>query len=163
MDINKLWDILTSALAFIGAAGTAYEIFKSRRKLSFKLHHFNYSKDKHLAMAYIQIDNYSRIPISITDIHLVIDDIPYPCKKLPERVSSYDRKVGPTIVSTQDFYNLPLPVHLSALGGTSGFFLFEIPPEYEELPAKIQTFQVSANRGHEMKVILLPGREYFLK
>lgn len=163
MDTNKLWEILTSALAFIGAAGTAYEVFKSHRNLSIKLHHFKFSKDNHLAMAYIQIDNYSRLPISITDVHIVIDDVPYPCKKLPERVFSYDRKVGSTIVSTQDFYNLPLPVHLSALGGTSGFFLFEIPPEYEELPARLQTFLVSANRGRTMKVILPPDREYFLK
>lgn len=163
MDTNKLWDILTSVLAFIGAAGTAYELLKSRRKLSFKLHHFNFSKDKHLAMAYMQIDNYSRLPISITDVHLVIDDVPYPCKKLPECVFYYDRTVGPTSVSKQDFYNLPLPVHIPALGGTSGFFLFAIPPEYEELPARLQTFQVSANRGRAMKVILPPVQEYFLK
>lgn len=154
---------ITFVLATIGAVGTAIEVLKSRRNLSLKLHHFNFNKDKHLALAYIQIDNYSRLPISITDVHLVIDDVPYPCKKLPARVYFSDRKVGATIVSSQDFYNLPIPVHLSGLGGTSGFFLFEIPPEYEELPAKLQTFQVSANRGRAMKVILPPDREYFLK
>lgn len=152
---------LTLLLATIGAIGTAADVIKSRRKLKFKLNYFGYNEEQHLVGAYIQIDNYSRLPIAITDFHMTVNGITYPCKKLPTRVATLDRKVGSTVVASQDFYNIPFPVQISPLGGASGYFLFELPPEVEILPAMPRSFQVSANRGHALKISLSPDREYF--
>lgn len=154
---------ITFALATIGAVGTAVDVLKSKRSLKFKLNYFGYSKERKLAVAYIQVDNYSRLPISITDLHLKINDVSYPCRKLPTKVVSHDRKIGPNIVSSQDFYNIPFPIQISPLGGASGYFLFDIPLETDIMPSMPRSFQVSANRGHAMQISLSPDQEYFGK
>lgn len=171
--INQIISILKSAkgiitfenvsfiLGLIGSAGTAWQLFQSRRNLHLSLPYFGYSPEKQLALAYIQFDNLSNSVISITDVSIVINGITYPCNKLPTIVASSDRKIGGKTVSSDSLYNMSLPVCLSGYGGSSGYFVFQIPLESVPPDSTRRTFLISTSRGSSFRVELKPDREYF--
>lgn len=171
--INQIISILKSAkeiitfanvsfmLGLIGSTGTAWQVLKSRRKLRVRLPYFGYNPEKKLALAYIQFDNLSNSAISITDVSIVIDGIEYPCNKLPITVAFSDRRIGGKPVSHNSLYNMVLPVCLSGYGGSSGYFVFQIPLESAPLDSTHRTFLISTNRGSSFRVELKPDREYF--
>jgi hypothetical protein len=148
-------------LGLIGSAGTAWQLFQSRRNLHLSLPYFGYSPEKQLALAYIQFDNLSNSVISITDVSIVINGITYPCNKLPTIVASSDRKIGGKTVSSDSLYNMSLPVCLSGYGGSSGYFVFQIPLESVPPDSTRRTFLISTSRGSSFRVELKPDREYF--
>lgn len=153
---------ITFALSVFGSIGTLWTIIQSRKNLDFKLHYFGYSKERKLALAYIQFVNKSRIPISITDVCLKIDRVVYPCKKIPSIAGTVLHKCFGT-QSVDNFYSVQLPIFLSALGGTSCYLVFDIPQEYDtplSTPVKIT---VSSNRGRTLEVELQPDQVYFDK
>ena len=151
---------ISFALGFIGTVGTAINVINSRKNLKLKLRFFNSDSDKKLALAYIQFENKSNSSILITDVNLIIDDVPYPCQKLPEVVQTTLRKIG-TETFYHEIYNIPFPIQLSGLGGTSGYLLFEIPQYMEEKQYPYIMFQVATNRGRSKKYLLCPDRECF--
>ena len=171
--INQIISILKSAkeiitfenvsfmLGLIGSAGTAWQLFQSRRNLHLSLPYFGYSQEKQLALAYIQFDNLSNSAISITDVSIVINGITYPCNKLPTIVASSNRKIGGKTVSSSSLYNMSLPVCLSGYGGSSGYFVFQIPLESAPSDSTHQRFLISTSRGSSFRVELKPDREYF--
>lgn len=163
--LNKLTSIFTIQnvsflLSFIGTVGTALNVINSRKNLKLKLRFFKADKDKKLALAYIQFENKSNSSILITDVNLIINDVPYPCQKLPEVVQTTFRKIGSENFY-HEIYNIPFPIQLSGLGGTSGYLLFEIPQYVEEKDRPNITFQVATNRGRSKKYLLCPDRECF--
>lgn len=147
-------------LGLIGSAGTAWQVLRSRRKLRVRLPFFGYNPEKELALAYIQFDNFSNSAISITDVSIVINGITYPCNKLPITVASSDRRIGEKLVSSSNLYNMTLPACLSGYGGSSGYFVFQIPSESVLLDSTHRTFLISTNRGSSFRVELKPDREY---
>ena len=152
---------ITFLLGLTGSAGTAWQVIQSRRKIHLSLPYFGYSADRQLALAYIQFDNLSNSAISITDISIVINGITYPCDKLPTTVASFDRKIGGKTVSSNSLYNMSLPVCLSGYGGSSGYFVFQIPSESSPLDSTCQLFLISSSRGSSFRVELKPDQEYF--
>lgn len=171
--INQIISILKSAkeiitfenvsfmLGLIGSVGTAWQLFRSRRNLRLSLPYFGYSQEKQLALAYIQFDNLSNSAISITDVSIVIEGITYPCNKLPITVASSDRRIGEKTVSYSSLYNMALPVCLSGYGGSSGYFVFQIPLESVPLDSTHRTFLISTSRGSSFQAELKPDQEYF--
>lgn len=163
--LNELIKIFTFqnvsfALGFIGTVGTAINVINSRKNLKLKLRFFKADADKKLALAYIQFENKSNSSILITDVNLIIDDVPYPCQKLPEVAQTTFRKIG-SETFYHEIYNIPLPIQLSGLGGTSGYLLFEIPQYKEEKHHPQIMFQVATNRGRSKKYLLCPDQECF--
>lgn len=152
---------ITFLLGLIGSVGTAWQVIQSRRKIRLSLPYFGYSADKQLALAYIQFDNLSNSAVSITDVSIVINGITYPCNKLPTIVASSDRKIGGKTVSSDSLYNMSLPVCLSGYGGSSGYFVFQIPLESVPPDSTHRTFLISTSRGSSFRVELKPDREYF--
>lgn len=148
-------------LGLIGSVGTAWQLFRSRRNLRLSLPYFGYSQEKQLALAYIQFDNLSNSAISITDVSIVIEGITYPCNKLPITVASSDRRIGEKTVSYSSLYNMALPVCLSGYGGSSGYFVFQIPLESVPLDSTHRTFLISTSRGSSFQAELKPDQEYF--
>lgn len=171
--INQIISILKSAkgiitfenvsfmLGLIGSAGTAWQVIQSRRKIRLSLPYFGYSAEKQLALAYIQFDNLSNSAVSITDVSIVINGITYPCDKLPTTVASSERKIGGKTVSSNSLCNAPLPVCLSGYGGSSGYFVFQIPLGSAPPASTQQMFLISTNRGSSFRAELKPDREYF--
>lgn len=148
------------ALGFIGTVGTALNVINSRKNLKLKLRFFNADANKKLALAYIQFENKSNASVLITDVNLIIGDVSYPCYKLPEVAQTIYRKIGSETFH-HDIYNIPFPIQLSGLGGTSGYLLFEIP-QYKEVKQHPHVmFQVATNRGRSKKYLLCPDRECF--
>lgn len=152
---------ITFLLGLIGSVGTAWQVIQSRRKIRLSLPYFGYSAEKQLALAYIQFDNLSNSAVSITDVSIVINGITYPCNKLPTIVVSSDRKIGGKTVSSDILYNMSLPVCLSGYGGSSGYFVFQIPLESVPPDSIRRTFLISTSRGSSFRVELKPDREYF--
>lgn len=152
---------ITFLLGLIGSVGTAWQVIQSRRKIRLSLPYFGYSAEKQLALAYIQFDNLSNSAVSITDVSIVINGITYPCNKLPTIVVSSDRKIGGKTVSSDSLYNMSLPVCLSGYGGSSGYFVFQIPLESVPPDSTHRTFLISTSRGSSFRVELKPDREYF--
>lgn len=152
---------ITFLLGLIGSVGTAWQVIQSRRKIRLSLPYFGYSAEKQLALAYIQFDNLSNSAVSITDVSIVINGITYPCNKLPTIVASSDRKIGGKTVSSDSLYNMSLPVCLSGYGGSSGYFVFQIPLESVPPDSTRRTFLISTSRGSSFRVELKPDREYF--
>lgn len=151
---------ISFALGLIGTAGTAWQILKSRRKLRVRLPYLGYNSEKESALAYIQFDNLSNSAISITDVSIVINGITYPCDKLPTTVAYFDRRIGQKTVSSNSLYNMPLPACLSGYGGSSGYFVFQIPSESVPPDSTHRMFLISTNRGPSFRVELKPDREY---
>lgn len=152
---------ITFLLGLIGSVGTAWQVIQSRRKIRLSLPYFGYSAEKQLALAYIQFDNLSNSAVSITDVSIVINGITYPCNKLPTIVASLDRKIGGKTISSDSLYNMSLPVCLSGYGGSSGYFVFQIPLESVPPDSTHRTFLISTSRGSSFRVELKPDREYF--
>lgn len=152
---------ITFLLGLIGSVGTAWQVIQSRRKIRLSLPYFGYSAEKQLALAYIQFDNLSNSAVSITDVSIVINGITYPCNKLPTIVASSGRKIGGKTVSSDSLYNMSLPVCLSGYGGSSGYFVFQIPLESVPPDSTHRTFLISTSRGSSFRVELKLDREYF--
>ena len=148
---------ITFLLGLIGSVGTAWQVIQSRRKIRLSLPYFGYSAEKQLALAY----NLSNSAVSITDISIVINGNIYPCDKLPTTVASFERKIGGKAVSSNSLYNVPLPICLSGYGGSSGYFVFQIPLESAPPASTRQTLLISTSRGSSFRVELKPDREYF--
>ena len=152
---------ITFLLVLIGSVGTTWQVIQSRRKIRLSLPYFGYSAEKQLALAYIQFDNLSNSAVSITDVSIVINGNTYPCDKLPTTVASSERKIGGKIVSSNSLYNTPLPICLSGYGGSSGYFVFQIPLESAPPASTRQTLLISTNRGSSFRAELKPDQEYF--
>lgn len=150
---------ITFILSLIGSLGTAWTVIQSRVKMDFKLHFFGYSNNKQVVLAYMQFINKSRLPIAITDVNVIINDVPYPCSKLPTIASSSKHEWSGQI-AIKDFYNIPFPLEIGSLGATSGFLVFEIPRDIYVPLSMPLTFLISTNRGKTLKRSLLSDQVY---
>lgn len=145
---------ISFALGLIGTAGTAWNLFQSRKKLEFIPLNFKLKDDNEL-IVHFEIINHSRLALSITNISYVYNGAHYSCLKgraIGE--SFYHERMQ--LKNLTDFYTQPFPLQLVGLGGTSEYIRFGLPKEIHPDFSKPQTFQVSANRGRatEMKLLL---------
>lgn len=147
--------------AYSGVPEAVYRELMSASSHGKYLPYFGYSTEKQLALAYIQFDNLSNSAVSITDVSIVINEIAYPCDKLPTTVASSERKIGRKIVSSSSLYNMSLPVCLSGYGGSSGYFVFQIPLESAPPASTRQMLLISTNRGSSFQAELKPEQESF--
>ena len=148
-------------LGLIGSVGTVWQILQSRRKINVSLHYFGYNYDSGIALAYIQFDNLSNTAISITDVALLVGEMVYPCEKVPATVVSFKRTIGKKTSESGYLWNVQLPLCLSGYGGSSGYFLFQIPKESAQPCPTHQTLLISPSRGSSFRVEPKPDRVYF--
>lgn len=149
-------ELITFILACIGSVGTIsgwiYYWVTTRKNIFVRIIAFHQKNET--ILSYMAFENKSRLPVSITDISLLIDGNPYPCEYMPKKVMSHERTVGGRIVSSQDYYNIQLPIELGSLGATSGYVLFVLPKGVRKPDTKVVTLQISSNRGKAMKMTL---------
>lgn len=143
---------ITFALALLGSAGTAYTFISQRRKISLSIHYYSY-KNRSLLM-YVSFTNCSRLPISITNVSIVQNDICYPCVYIPAKVLDYAHRIGKGTVGYKEIMSIQFPVYLSALAGSSGYLYFDtLPDTYPDAPKEV-TLEVSTSRGRAKRMKL---------
>ncbi len=136
---------MSFVLGLIGSAGTVWAIIQNRTKFDIRIAEYSYKENK--IVAYLIIQNKSRLPISIGKICVKIDNSYYPCVETPTRIRWDTYRSGKTITGQANYYNLDIPISLLGLMGTSGYILFELPPEIDILDPTTLTLQISPNRG----------------
>lgn len=143
---------ITFALAVFGSLGTAYTLFSQRKRFSLSVHYYSY-KNRSLLL-YVSFTNNSHLPVSISNVSVVIDNVCYPCVYVPTKVWDYTRTVGKEVVSRRETFSIQFPVSLSALAGSSGYIYFDtLPDTYPDAPTEV-TLEVSANRGKAKRMKL---------
>lgn len=152
--INKICtrDNLTLILSVFGTLGTLCTLFSKRRNFSISAHYYNY-KNESLLM-YVAFTNKSQLPITITNVSLVIDSVCYPCAYVPTKVIDYTHRIGKEIVSHKELMSIQFPISLAALAGTSGYLYFDtLPSNYPNTPSEL-TLEVSTSRGKAKRIKL---------
>lgn len=110
-------------------------------------------------MAYITIQNKSRLPISINCISAQIDGHSYSGFAVPPYTLNFKTYSADKITGTREYQSIPFPINLGSLSGTSGYIFFDTPKcDVESLSTPL-TVLVSTNRGNLMKM-KLPWAEW---
>lgn len=142
-------DNITFFLACIGSLGTiagwGYAYITTRKNFNVRV--IAYQSKQNLALFYLSFENKSRLPISITALSVHIDGVYYPCKYIPQKVTSSQHTVNGKVVNFQDYFSIQFPIELGSLGSTSGYVLFVLPKGVRIPDAKTLTFLISSNRG----------------
>lgn len=149
-------DNVTFILALIGSIGTAYSVIMTFywHRISIDFDIVEYCPSKDALVAYMSFTNNSRLPISITDVRIWCDCIPYSCTHTPEIVKIVTRTLGKDKTFQEAIHSLPLPINLPSLSGTSGFLYFQIPQGTFECDAKTLTVELSTNRHLKLRKTL---------
>lgn len=149
-------EIITLVLALIGSLGTAYTAIMSFywNRISIDFNIVEYCPAKDSLIVYMAFTNKSRLPVSITDVRIWSNNIPYSCTHTPEIVKIVTRTLGKDKTFQEAIHSLPLPINLPSLSGTSGFLYFQIPQGTFECNAKTLTVELSTNRHLKVRKTL---------
>lgn len=153
-DVSKLISYftrenITLAIAIFGALGTIFtwisSFLRNRKRLNFKIHKLYIAGN--ILSCFISFENKSHLPISINGISVVFDKQYYPCNNTSQLLFKSTNKSNGKITAEKSVYTTQLPVNLSALSGSSGYFSFAVSQDVLENLSTLLTVQVSTNRG----------------
>ena len=154
---------ITFVLSIFGSIGTFFTLMHTllinRKLIHMKIcgHIFG---DTKMLIIYASFENMSRLPISITDVCVKIDDILYPCVQPPIVAYEETKKVKGVVVSHREQMSLSMPINLSSLGGSSGYICFEFPPNAFLSDSTELNFLVFSNRGKVLEKKLPLGHPF---
>lgn len=140
---------VTFLFAVVGFAGTIYAAFASRVKIDMKI--IKYIPAKGQIIIYAAFQNKSHMAVSISGISVKIDDVYFPCVEYPTIIEWNVYRSKNEITGTFNLSNMDMPINLTALSGTSGYILFEVPQEDCTTAPNTLTFQLSPNRGRAVE------------
>lgn len=106
------------------------------------------------AYLYLVVANKSRLPLTITDIALVIGGKEVHCVSRSKLVSTKSLHRGKEIIEQTSEYSTPLPIQIMGLGGSTVLSLFENLPEKIPPDASSLNFSIYTNRGRPKKMTL---------
>ena len=153
---------ITFALSIFGSLGTLFTLIHTflinRKQLQMRVNGHVFGDAKKMIVLYVSFANKSRLPISVTDICIKIDDTYYPCLQPPIIAYEETKKVNGAVVSHRAISSLSIPINISSLSGTSGYICFEFPEVSFPSNATELTFSVSSNRGKVFEKKLPLGR-----
>lgn len=153
---------ITLLLSIFGSAGTAftmiYNFLINRKKIQMKVVGHKFGDTKTLVI-YASFCNKSRLPISITEISIKVDDIYIPCVDPPIVAFEETIKTNGVVTSHHEYMTLALPINLGSLSGTSGYVCFEFPATFFPPDATQLKFSINSNRGKVFEKILPIGPE----
>ncbi len=151
-------DMITLCLSIFGALGTIgtwiVSAIRSRKSLDVQI--LKACQLDQFFILYICILNKSRLPISIGNIFLIHNGKKYSCVNTPPRYWVIHSVSGKTVTASHTSSDMPFPINLSSLGGTSGYLSFELPEDIFQNFSTPLTFEFLTNRGtlSEMKLSL---------
>lgn len=97
-----------------------------------------------------KLNNKSQLPISVTDIQLVLNGIEYTEDYNTHEVNSYHHKAK-GVDEYVPTYNEHLPINLECLHSHSGYLVFVISEDNSPNLDKGLTFQIRTNRNKEVQ------------
>lgn len=152
---------ITLIIAVFGALGTIAtwisNYFHTRKNIEIQIIKISHMEKS--LLAYITIQNKSRLPISINCISTQINGHSYSGFTVPPYTLNVQKESENKITSIREYSPIPFPINLGSLSGTSGYIFFDIPKcDVESLSTPL-TVLVSTNRGDVMKM-KLPWAEW---
>lgn len=109
-----------------------------------------YAKGQKKLTLHYRANNKSQLPISVTDIQLVLNGIEYTEDYNTHEVNSYHHKAK-GVDEYVPTYNEHLPINLECLHSHSGYLVFVIPEDNSPNLDKGLTFQIRTNRNKEVQ------------
>ncbi len=161
-DIN-IWTIISGILGVLGfiiSITNLIHYFVSRKiDLEIKITEFAFragSQGNKRIFVHYQINNKSHLPITVTDMQLVILEKTYIEDFNTHEVLSY-RHTAKNINEYVPTYNEHLPINLPMLSSRAGYLVFSVPQDIAENVDKDLTFQIRTNRHMEVQKTFAPN------
>lgn len=139
---------ITLAIALIGAIGTiaswVYSFVSNRKRLSFKIVSSYYKNNS--IVAFVMIENKSRLPVSINAISLLTNEDVIICGQIPTKILEITNRSGQEVTDRRKIYTMQFPISLASLSGASGYVYFDL--KNQEINAEEDlSFKIGTNRG----------------
>ena len=103
-------------------------------------------------MIHYQVNNKSHLPISVTDLQLIMNDNYYNEDYNTHRIISYNIDDDYKAV-----YNKHLPINLTCLSSDSGYIVYAVPQDTLTETDKPLTFEIRTNRNMVTKKTFAPN------
>lgn len=140
--------IIISIVSFIMSTITwLLVIYRNRFRLDFNVLDFRLLANQFFQV-YILIQNNSQIPVSVTEVEMIVNDKAYPCELHPKCL-----RTDPT---HGDLYSVQLPLYLEPYQGIYCYLEFLHAQDIPLTPRSQVFFVVHTNRRNLRKLIILP-------
>lgn len=153
----NLWTIISGILGILGFIVSLINVINkflsNRINLELKIINCvkrNYVNNTKRILVQYQMNNKSKLPITVTDLQIVYNNQNYLEDYNTHEVHSYRHKID-------DFderiatYNNHLPINLPMLSSQAGYLVFVVPEDIAEDVCKDLTFQIRTNRCKEVQ------------
>lgn len=149
-------DNITLAIAVLGAVislcNSASGFLHSRQ--NFRIHIIKITHVGEFLVAYLCLENKSRLPISITSLSTIIGGKKYSGFSIPPHTFKSVFYENDVRVSYRECQTMIFPINLGSLSGASGYISFDISEEACKSLSKHLNIVVSTNRGRLKKMKL---------
>ena len=140
--------VVSLILGSIGTVGTIiagiYAFFSSLTRLKVELYLFDVTPRSYIA--FMSFTNKSRMPISITDVQIVIDGKRYSCIRVPVNAYEINKSHNGVVTMDKQVPSMDFPVNLPALSGLSGFLVFRVESQIQSQLSTPLNFVIHTNR-----------------
>lgn len=157
-NIELSWQIISGIIGILGFILSVINLihyFISRRvNLEIRIKEYGVlpaAKGMERVFVHYQIDNKSQLPVSVTDMQLVIGNDLYTEDSNTHEILSYKHTIGKETVTYQPTFNSHVPISLECLSSHADYLAFVIPPNILKNGEKELTFRIRTNRGKEMQ------------
>lgn len=147
---------ITLVLSIIGAISAVYTFITNIYWNRASVHATIVSRfifDNYLTL-YVSFVNLSRLPISITSVSVIIDDVFYCAEQSPVLIGIKGIRKG----EIKDFviprYSMAFPINLPSLAGSSGYLHFRFPRKILESSATELRVSLATNRKCSLQMTL---------
>lgn len=161
-DIN-VWTIISGVLGIAGFIISLINLihYFISRKINLEITfleyaHRNYIKGNRRLIVHYQINNKSQLPISITNIQVLVNNKLYSEDYETHEILAYKR-IAKDVNEYVPTYNKHLPINLDCLQSNSGYLVFSIS---EDIFPKIDEgliFQICTNRNKVIQMKFSPN------
>jgi hypothetical protein len=142
-----------AAAGFVMSASSwVYTFIAQKKSLSFRITEASCCNDT--TVLFLQIENNSRLPISITRIVLNCNSKLMDCVSPPVIVREDTRKCGSELIERKTYYSMQIPIPIDSLGAVSGYVAFQGDQCNLEADSKSVNLVIYTNRGKAMKTTL---------
>lgn len=148
---------ITLVIAIFGAIGTIFtwihNIITNRKNISLSIisaYHKN-----NIMVAYIMIENKSRMPICINSFSLTEGKKKVMCKQIPTKIIEITNRSGTEITDRRNIYSCKFPISLGALSSDSVYTFFDLRDINIDISEELN-FLIATNRGKELSVRIIP-------
>lgn len=156
MRLNELAAMVLGALGFfISLFNLIYVITKNKRHIEMGISEYklaSFFQNQKLARIWIEIENKSRLPISITRITLLAGKHRINVYNRPHKVFEITTRKGSQVTSSNVSYSVQLPIVISPLGAFSGDICFVLTGDTLQEDETNLTLEIGTTRGSPVQM-----------